>query len=334
MQYAATNSHGMVAKWISRGATLTELHVPDRDGNLADVVLGFDDEQGYESGANQHFGCTTGRYANRIRDGRFTLDGIDYQLERNHGVHHLHGGGERSLDRIDWHGEPFEVDGDRGVRFKYTSPDGEEHYPGSLAMEVTYTLTEGNSLRIEYRAQADKPTPVNLTNHTYFNLSGHGSGSILQHELQINAEEYTEADDDLMPTGAIASVANTPLDFRERHAVGDSFGEVAETSAGGYDHNFVLRGESGETRKIAEVFDPQSGRLMRVESDQPGVQFYTGNGLHGQTGKAGKTYPAHSALCLETQHFPNSPNEPEFPSTILRPGETYCHVCIYSFDAQ
>lgn len=338
MLYTATNSRGTTAKWIARGATLTELCVPDRQGKFVDVVLGFDDLAGYESGSNQHFGCTTGRYANRIRDGRFTLEGVEYQLARNHGVHHLHGGGERSLDRIVWQGEAIEENGASGVRFTYTSPEGEESYPGTLALEVTYTLTDENALRIQYQATTDKPTPINLTNHTYFNLSGHGSGSILEHEVRIDADRYTVTDNDLLPTGEIAGVADTPLDFRKRHAIGDRFREVLPTAAGGYDHNFVLHGENGGennlVRPIAEVFDPRSGRVMRVETDQPGVQLYTGNGLHHQTGKQGKSYAPHSAFCLETQHYPDSPNQPSFPSTILRPGETYRHVCVYAFDVE
>ena len=334
MSINVTNSHGMVAKWIHRGGTLTELHVPDRAGNLADVVLGFDNPAGYQSGGNQHFGCITGRFANRIRHGQFSLDGVEYQLARNHGEHHLHGGGDRSLDRIEWQAEPFEADGASGVRFTYTSPDGEEHYPGALAMQVTYTLTDENALRIEYEATTDKPTPVNLTNHTYFNLSGHGAGSILDHQLRIDANRFTVADDDLIPLGEIASVADTPLDFRTRRAIGDKFAEVLESPAGGYDHNYVLNGPTGQLRTIAEVYDPRSGRTMRVETDQPAVQFYTGNGLHGQTGKQGKTYPRHSALCLETQHYPDSPNHPSFPTTILRPGETYRHVCVYAFGVE
>ena len=334
MTYTAKNSNGVIAKWIERGATLTELHVPDRDGNFADVVLGFDNLEGYESGSNQHFGCATGRYANRIRDARFTLDGVEYQLERNHGDHHLHGGGARSIDRIAWDAEPFENETGRGIVFKYTSPDGEEFYPGNLAMEITYTLTDDNALRIEYQATTDKPTPVNLTNHTYFNLLGHGAGSVLEHEVRIDADSYTAADDFLIPTGEIANVDGTPLDFRCRHAIATNFDEVLNSPVGGYDHNFVLNGTSGELRPIAEVFEPKSGRLMRVETDQPGVQLYTGNGLHNQTGKEGKSYAPHSAVCLETQHYPNSPNEPSFPSTILRPGETYRHVCVYAFDVE
>ncbi len=334
MQYTAKNSHGMVAKWISRGATLTELHVPDRDGNWVDVVLGFDDLAGYESGSNQHFGCVTGRFANRIRHGQFQLDGVDYQLARNHGEHHLHGGGDRSLDRLTWHGEAFEENGGSGVRLTYTSPEGEENYPGKLAMEVTYTLTNDNALRIEYQATTNKPTPVNLTNHSYFNLLGHGAGSVLKHEVRIDADRYTLVDDDLIPTGEIVSVEDTPLDFRDRHPIGDKFAEVTATAAGGYDHNFVLRGSRGELRTIAEVFEPNSGRVMHVETDQPAVQLYTGNGLHNQTGKDGKTYAPHSALCLETQHYPNSPNVPSFPTTILRPGETYRHICVYRFGVE
>ncbi len=330
MQYTATNSRGMTAKWISRGATLTELHVPDREGNFADVVLGFDDLAGYESDHNQHFGCTTGRYANRICEGQFTLDGTKYQLARNHGVHHLHGGGLRSLDRVAWQAEPFENAADRGMRFKYTSPEGEENYPGTLAIEVIYTLTNENSLRIEYQATTDKPTPVNLTNHSYFNLSG----SILNHELRIDADLYTVPDADLIPTGKIANVVDTPFDFRSRHPLCDQFSEVMKTSASGYDHNFVLQGEKGVLRPIAEAYDSKSGRVLRVQTDQPGVQLYTGNHLRGQPGKAGKTYPKYSAFCLETQHYPDSPNQPDFPTTILRPGETYRHVCVYAFDTE
>lgn len=330
MTLTTTNANGLTAKWIERGATLTELHIPDREGQAADVVLGFDNLAGYESEANQHFGCTTGRFANRIRDAKFQLDGVEYQLARNIDPHHLHGGGERSLDRLLWQAEPI----DGGVRFSYTSPDGEENYPGAMEIVVTYTLNDEDALRIDYEATTDKPTIINLTNHSYFNLSGHGSTSILDHELRIDADRYTPVDDLLVPTGEVADLANTPLDFRRRHRIGDAIDSLLNTPAGGYDHNYVLNGKAGTLRPIAELYDPQSGRVMCVETDQPAVQLYTGNCLEGQTGKGGKAYPPHSAVCLETQHYPDSPNQPDFPSTVLRPGETYRHTCIYRFSVE
>jgi len=327
MTLSITNANGMTAKWIERGATLAELHVPDRDGQLADVVLGFDDLAGYESDANQHFGCTTGRYANRIRDARFQLDGVEYQLAKNIDPHHLHGGGQRSLDRLTWQAEPMEG----GVCFSYTSLDGEENYPGALKIVVTYTLSDDNALRIDYEATTDRPTIVNLTNHSYFNLSGHGASSILDHELRIDADRYTPVDDLLVPTGEVADLTDTPLDFRKRHRIGDAIDALLDTPAGGYDHNYVLNDykaheKAGTLRPI--------GRVMHVETDQPAVQLYTGNSLKGQAGKGGKTYPPHSAVCLETQHYPDSPNQPHFPTTVLRPGETYRHTCIYRFSVE
>lgn len=327
MEHSVTNSYGMKAKWISRGATLTQLHVPDANGNLADVVLGFDDLAGYQGGGNQHFGCTTGRYANRIKAGKFTLEGKDYQLAINNGPNHLHGGPERALDKVTWEAEPL----DDGIRFTYSSPDGEEGFPGDLDLEVLYRLTEENALSIEYSATSGQVTIINLTNHTYFNLSGHGAGSVLDHEVWIDADRYTPTDDTAIPTGELASVEGTPFDFRTPHRLGERIDAVNRTAAGGYDHNFVLNHFNGEVRKIAEVKDPASGRVMEVHTDQPGVQLYTGNGLSGQTGKGGKAYERQSAFCLETQHFPDSPNQPAFPSTILRPGETYRQVCVYKF---
>lgn len=321
-----TNARGMAAKLIARGATLAELHVPDRLGQLADVVLGFDDVAGYESGANQHFGCTTGRFANRIQHGKFTLDGVEYQLAVNNGPNHLHGGPTRGLDKVTWNCE--QLADQLGVRFTYESPAGEEMYPGTLSIAVTYTLSEDNALRIDYEATTDKPTIINLTNHSYFNLSGHGEPSILDHELQIDADRITVVDGECIPTGEFADVAGTAFDFRTRHKIGN---RIAETG-NGYDHNYVLNGDWGTLRPIAEVFDPQSRRVMRVLTDQPGVQLYTGNGLHGQIGKQGKSYPRQSAFCLETQNFPDAPNKPNFPSPVLRPGETYRHTCIYAFD--
>ena len=327
MQYSTTNSNGITAKWITRGATLTELHVPDSKGQLADVVLGFDDLAGYESGDNQHFGCTTGRYANRIKAGKFTLDGVEYQLATNVGPNHLHGGPQRGLDKVTWDAESL----DNGVRFTYSSPDGEENFPGKLGVEVTYTLDDDNALRIEYQATTDQPTILNLTNHSYFNLAGHGAASVLDHEVWIDSDSLTEVDDEAIPTGRFSDVTATPFDFRKRQRIGDRIGELTETAAGGYDHNYVVNNFTGELKKIAEVVDPQSGRVMEVATNQPGVQLYTGNGLRGQVGKNGKTYVPQSAVCFETQHFPDSPNQPNFPSTVLRPGETYRQVCIYTF---
>jgi aldose 1-epimerase len=332
MEFTAEISNGLAAKWISRGATLAELHVPDRNGRLDDVVLGFDDEAGYASGDNQHFGCTTGRCANRIREGRFSLDGVDYQLAINNGPNHLHGGPERGLDKVEWQGESL-ADGP-GVRFTYSSPDGEESYPGNLDLTVIYRLTEENGVRIEYEATTDRPTIVNLTNHSYFNLAGQGVESVFDHELWIDADRYTPSDELLLPTGEVAEVAGTPLDFREARTIGSRIDELVKTSFGGYDHNFVLDGQVGTLRKIAQVRHPESGRVMTIETDQPAVQLYTGNGLYGQAGKQGKAYARHSAFCLETQHYPDAPNQPSFPSVVLRPGETYRHVCVYSFSAE
>jgi aldose 1-epimerase len=334
--YTLTNANGMTAKIMTRGATLVELHVPDKDGNLADVVNGFDDVAGYESEGNQYFGCTTGRVANRIAKGKFTLDGKEYALAVNNGPNALHGGTERSLDKVVWKAEEVDGRNGKGVRFTYTSPDGEEGYPGTLQIAVTYSLNDNNALRIQYTATTDKPTPVNLTNHTYFNLSGHGSDTVLDHELTINADRYTPADDTLIPTGEIAPVAGTPLDFRTPHVIGARIGELVETQFLGYDHNFVLNREEGARgpQLCARLKDPGSGRVLTVRTTEPGVQFYSGNFLMGQKGKGGKEYKLRSALCLETQHYPDSVNHPEFPSTILRPGETYRHVCVYAFSAE
>lgn len=334
--YTLTNANGMVAKIMTRGATLVELHVPDKEGKLADVVNGFDDVAGYESEGNQYFGCTTGRVANRIAKGKFTLDGKDYTLAVNNGPNALHGGTERSLDKVVWSAEEVDGRNGKGVRFTYTSTDGEEGFPGTLQIAVTYSLNDNNALRIQYTATTDKPTPVNLTNHTYFNLSGHGSDTVLDHELMINADRYTPADDTLIPTGEIAPVAGTPLDFRMPHVIGARIDELVETPFLGYDHNFVLNREEGQRgpQLCARLKDPKSGRVLTVRTTEPGVQFYSGNFLMGQKGKDGKEYKLRSALCLETQHYPDSVNHPEFPSTILKPGETYRHVCVYAFSAE
>lgn len=332
--YTLSNANGMVAKIMTRGATLVELHVPDAEGNLADVVLGFDDVAGYESEANQYFGCTTGRVCNRIAGAEFTLNGETYTLYANDGENSLHGGNGRSLDKVVWNAREVETRHGKGVRFRYTSPDGEEGYPGNLRIAVTYTLNEDNELRIQYRAETDEATPVNLTNHAYFNLAGHGSDTVLEHELMIDADAYTPVNEKLIPTGAIESVEGTPLDFRTPHVIGARIEELLPLATLGYDHNYVINGEAGELRVCARLRDPSSGRVLTVHTDQPGVQFYSGNFLHGQVGKDGREYPLRSACCLETQHFPDAVHHDEFPSIILEPGEVYRHVCVYAFSAE
>ena len=330
--YKLTNDRGMSAKLITRGATLVELHVPDRNGETADVVLGFDDVAGYESDRNQYFGCTTGRVANRIAGGKFTVDGTEYSVAVNNEPNALHGGLTRSLDKVVWDAKEVQTERGTGVRFSYTSPNGEEGYPGDLKMTVTYLLTDNNQLRIAYRATTDRPTPVNLTNHTYFNLSGAGSETVLDHELQIEADTYTPTDSTLIPTGEIRPVDDTPLDFRQPHRIGGRIDSVIATDALGYDHNYPVNGPfGGRPRPCARVKDPASGRVMTVRTNSPGVQLYTGNHLFGQLGKQGKAYPARSAVCLETQHYPDSVNHEDFPTTILRPGETYEYVTVYGF---
>jgi len=330
-QITLQNSQGMRACLITRGATLTQLHVPDRKGNLADVVLGFDDVAGYESEANQYFGCTTGRVCNRIAQGRFKLDGKKYQLYLNNAPNHLHGGNGRSLDKVIWLARQINVEDGVAVRFTYHSPAGEENYPGNLLINVTYTLTEQNELRIEYQATCDARTPVNLTNHAYFNLAGAGAPTVLDHQLELHADQYTPTDESSIPTGQFAPVSGTPLDFTSRHTLGERIAAMTETPALGYDHNFVLKHSQPGVNKIARLTHPASGRVLTIATDQPGIQLYSGNFLFGQAGKGGKTYPQRSAVCLETQHFPDSVNRPEWPSIILEPGQEYHHTCIYGF---
>lgn len=333
--YTLSNEHGMQVRVMTRGATVTNIHVPDQNGQVADVVLGFDDVSGYESDANQYFGCTTGRVANRIAQGKFSLDGRDYQLATNDGPNHLHGGVERSLDKVVWKAEPFASDRGQGVTMRYVSPHGEEGYPGTLSIHVTFTvLADKNDLSIEYRATSDQATPVNLTNHSYFNLGGEGSPTVLNHDLTLHCDHYTPVDDTLIPTGEIASVAGTPIDFRTPHKIGERINQYDETPTIGYDHNLIINGEAGQLRPAAVLQDPASGRTLTVLTDQPGVQFYSGNFLKGQAGKGGKPYPHRSAICLETQHYPDSINHPEFPNTVLKPGEVYTHQCVYSFDVE
>jgi aldose 1-epimerase len=332
--FTLSNSNGITAKVITLGATLTELHVPDKNGKTVDVVTGFDNVAGYQSEDNGYFGCTTGRVANRIAKGKFTVDGKEYQVAVNNGKNHLHGGTRRSLSKVVWKGEKVKGEQGAGVRFTYSSPDGEEGFPGKLDVAVTYSLNDKNELRIDYSATTDKATPINLTNHTYFNLSGAGADTIFDHELMIAADSYTPTDEGLIPTGKIEPVAGTPLDFRKPTKIGARIDQLLNTQYLGYDHNFVLRKREKEPTLAAKLRDPASGRVMTVLTTEPGVQIYSGNFLKGQKGKGGKAYKQRSTLCLETQHFPDSVNHPEFPSTILKPGETYRHVTVFAFSAE
>jgi aldose 1-epimerase len=333
--YTLENKHGLVARVTTYGAALVEMHVPDRNGKRADVTLGFDSVAGYESASNQYFGATTGRVANRTAKGRFTLDGKEYQLAINNKPNALHGGVKRSLSKVVWQATSRETAGGPAVEFAHTSPDGEEGFPGTLAVTVTYTLTNQDELRIDYTATTDRPTPVNLTNHSYWNLAGAGSGTVLDHEVKLGAYNYTPTDDTLIPTGKIAAVRGTPLDFTLPKRVGRDIGELVDTAWLGYDHNFVLKEKpSAEPEFAARLTDPASGRVMEVWTTEPGVQLYSGNFLFGQQGKGGKVYEKHGALCLECQHFPDSVNHPNFPTTILKPGETYRQTTVHRFSAQ
>jgi aldose 1-epimerase len=318
------------ARILTYGGILVSLKTPDRHGQSADVVLGFDSLAPYTTNP-AYFGAVVGRYANRIAHARFSLDGKPYSLFKNDGDGTLHGG-KRGFDKVVWKARRI----DNGVELTYVSPDGEEGYPGTLTTILQYTLT-GNALRIEAAATTDKPTVVNLSYHSYFNLAGQGRGDILHHELKINASRYTPVDATLIPTGDLASVAGTPFDFRKPTAVGARIGDDNEQlkRGRGYDHNWVLDAPPGELATAAEVFEPSTGRVLDVLTDQPGLQFYTGNFLDGSlTGKEGRVYQKRYALCLETQHFPDSPNHASFPSTELRPGQRYHTVTIYQFSTR
>lgn len=332
--FTLTNTSGVEVKVTNYGGIITHLRVPDEDGVVEDVVLGYDSLGGYLE-ASPYFGAIVGRYGNRIGGAEFTLDGKSYTLAANNGPNHLHGG-ERGFDKVVWTAEPFEEAGRRGVELAYTSPDGEEGYPGTLNVEVTYTLTDDDGLVIDYRATTDAATPVNLTQHTYFNLAGVGEGDVLDHEILINADRFTPVDSTLIPTGELQPVENTPFDFTEPTAIGariDADNRQIQFG-GGYDHNFVLNGEPGEMKLAARVVEPTSGRILEVRTTEPGMQFYTGNFLDGSITGKGATYTHRSGFCLETQHFPNSPNQDNFPSTILRPGEEYASRTIFAFDVR
>jgi len=333
--YFLSNRNGVEAAITNYGATLVSLRVPARGGKFADVVLGYDSLDQYVAD-KRYFGATIGRYANRIANGKFMLDGVVCTLARNRGRHHLHGG-NRGFNKVVW--EPSEAgtgdDAPAALHLKYLSVDGEEGYPGNLAVEVTYTLTSDDKLEIEYSATTDKTTIVNLTNHSYFNLAGEGNGDILRHRLMIAAEYFTPADANLIPTGELRCVAGTPFDFTRAEGIGTRINNDDEQLqlAGGYDHNFVLSDSKvGTIILAARVHEPQTGRQLEVWTTEPGIQFYGGNFLDGSSrGKGGKAYEHRYGFCLETQHFPNSPNEPRFPSTVLRPGELFQSKTIYAF---
>ena len=338
--YTLTNSNGVVMKVTTYGGTITELFVPDRDGKMGDVVLGFCKLDGYISPeyekSNPNFGAIIGRYGNRIAKGKFTLDGVEYTLATNNGENHLHGG-NIGFNRVVWATQPVESTGGVALELTYTSKDMEEGYPGNLQVTVTYTLTNDNELKIDYRAVTDKATPCNLTNHSYFNLSAGKQLTIANHELTILADQYTEVDGGLIPTGNLPGVAGTPMDFSSPYKIGDRIDADFEQLilGGGYDHNWVLRNSDGSLALAATVYEPESGRFMEVFTTEPGVQFYAGNFLDGTlTGKNNNIYVRRAGLCLETQHFPDSPNQPAFPSTILQPGQTYQTQTIYKFSTK
>jgi aldose 1-epimerase len=323
--FTITNAQGLRARVLTWGATLVEMSVPDREGKLADVTLGFDSLERYAQ-PHPFFGSIAGRFANRIAGARFTLDGRIFTLAANSGPNHIHGG-QRGFDKRIWRGEARGAD---AVRLSYTSEDGEEGYPGKLLVVVTYKLTDTNELWMAYEATSDQPTVLNLTNHTYWNFAG--TGDVLGHELRLNAAHVTAVDPALIPTGRYLAVAGTPLDFTKAKLIGQEIAQLkGEGLPGGYDHNFVLDAKPGDLAVAAEVREPVSGRTMRVLTTQPGVQVYTGNHLKGVLGRSGQSYGPHAGVCFETQHFPDSPNHPHFPSTVLRPGEVFHSLTIHEF---
>lgn len=331
--FTMRSGDGIEVRAMTYGAIITSIRTPDRNGTAADIVLGFDSLGGYLAGS-PYFGAVVGRYANRIAGGRFTLDGVTYRLARNNGPNSLHGG-ERGFDKVLWSGESFQTDSTAGVTFRYVSQDGEEGYPGTLRIVVTYTLTDRNELTIAYNATTDKATPINLSQHTYWNLHGEGRGDILDHVLTLDASAFTPVDSTLIPTGQIAPVRGTPFDFRRATAIGARINEANEQLrfGRGYDHNWVLdSGGAGTLIAAARVEDPVSGRRLDIRTTEPAIQFYSGNFLDGTLkGKTGLMYGHRTALVLETQHFPDSPNHGNFPSTILRPGERYESRTVIAF---
>jgi aldose 1-epimerase len=326
-EFTIRNATGMFVSILDYGATVSKILAPDRTGDLADVVLGFETIDGYLQKNNPYIGSLVGRYANRIANAKFELDGQSYTLAANNNSNALHGG-LKGFDKMIWKLAPEQPD-KQGVKFFYDSKDGEEGYPGNLHVEVTYSLNDGNEFKIEYTAVTDKATPVNLTNHSYFNLSGSLASDILGHELTLHADKYTVVNKVLIPTGELADVKGTPFDFNEPKVIGK---EIDKVSGGGYDHNYVIRKEGPPPALTAGLYDPLSGRYMEMFTTEPGVQFYSGNFLDKTLkGKNGRLYGKHAGLCLEAQHFPDSPNQPSFPDTILRPGNIYRQTTVYKF---
>lgn len=338
--YTLSNRQGTEVKITNYGGTIISLKVPDKEGRLEEVVLGFDELSGYTNAAYQeegpYFGAIIGRFGNRIAGGKFTLEGREYTLAKNNGPNHLHGG-IKGFDKVLWEAEPFKAADAVGLKLRYVSPDGEEGYPGTLSVEVSYSLTNDNELKIEYAATTDKTTVVNLTNHAYFNLTGNTKRDILAHQVKINADAFVPVTEDLIPTGDLEEVTGTSFDFTSPHTIGDRIDADNQQLkyARGYDHTWVLNGAAGEMKLAATVYEPASGRFMEAFTTEPGVQFYTGNFLSGKlTGRGGTVYQQRYGLCLETQHFPDSPNQPQFPSTELRPGETYRSQTSYRFSVK
>ena len=340
--YTLRNNGGCEAKITNYGAIVTSLTMPDRDGKFADVVLGFDKLDPYVTEEYRlhcpYFGAIAGRYANRIAKAKFSLDGKEYQLAPNNAPNTLHGG-KRGFDKRLWEAKPMTSPEGPSLRLEYVSPDGEEGYPGTLTATVVYTLTNNNELKVDMQATTDKTTVLNLTNHSYFNLAGQGGGTILDHEVTLHAHRYTPTDKGNIPTGELPDVKGTPFDFTTPHAIGERNNDDNEQLKFGlgYDHNFVLDGgaSTGKLHPAARVYETTSGRVLEVETTAPGVQFYTGNHLDGTlVGKGGKAYPKNGGFCLETQVFPDSPNQPGFPSAVLKPGETYHHIAVYRFSVK
>jgi len=325
------NARGVTAQIASYGATLLSLVVPDRDGVFSDVVLGFDDLAGYR-GSRSYLGGIIGRYANRIAGARFTLDGVEHRLAANHGPNHLHGG-VRGFDKVVWRAAPRETPEGPALALHHVSPDGDEGYPGTLSVEVVYTLRHDDVLAIEYSATTDRDTVVNLTNHAYWNLAGHAAGSILDHQLVLHAERFAVAGPGLIPTGELRPVAGTPFDFRTATPIGARLAADDEQLrvGEGYDHSFALDGAVGALRPAARVVEPTSGRVLELSTTAPALQLYTGNHLGATRGKAGATYARRTGFCLETQHFPDSPNQPAFPTTTLRAGARYHSTTLHRF---
>ena len=333
--YTLKNTGNIEVKITNYGGIVTSIKVPDKNGKFDDVVLGFNNLQDY-LGSNTYFGAIIGRYANRIGNARFSIDGQEYTLAKNNWMNSLHGG-IKGFDKVLWEAEPVTGKEGNSLKLTYMSRDGEEGFPGNLDVTVTYTLTDDNSLKIDYLATTDKPTVVNLTNHTYWNLAGEGSGDILGHQLMLNAGAFTPVDRGSIPTGEIRSVEDTPMDFRKPTSVGDRIGSDYEQLkfGNGYDHNWVINsGNDDKPNLAATVYEPISGRYMEVYTTEPGVQFYSGNFVNVSAGKSGKPYGPRGALCLETQHYPDSPNKPEFPPVVLYPGETYSTTTVYRFSVR